>query len=134
MTTTVDLSERTTEIPTEIDFTTFETEIPTEIDFTTSVTGEDYNTEESTETNNNKFKNEDKIPSRLRGHPDLIDMYAINRCLGLLDELFCLNGGKCFNYTMRNAPAVFFLSCECAEGFMDERCDFKYLEGTHKRK
>ena len=72
-----------------------------------------------------------KKANQLRDHSE---MYEINRCLGLLDEVFCINGGKCINYTMRDVPTVLFLSCECADGFMGERCESKYLEGTYKRK
>ncbi|CAO1381744.1 unnamed protein product [Diamesa serratosioi] len=115
MTITDDLSETTTK---------FNTELPTsESDFITTTTNNQYN-------NNN----EDKIPTRLPGHSiDMSETYKNNRCLGLHEEVFCLNGGKCFNYTMLNDPAaVLFLSCECAEGFIGERCESKYWEGTYK--
>lgn len=98
-------------------------------DFTT--TNIDYTT---TINDNDETDNKDKRTSRLPGHSmDLsAETYKNNRCLGLHEEAFCMNGGKCLNYTMPNAPAMMILSCECAEGFMGERCESKYWEGTYK--
>lgn len=137
MTTTEDFPETTTDLNPETTTdlypettTDFNTEQPTtEIDFTTT-DNQDIDNVETTTTDN---KNKKTI--RLPGHTiDASETYKNNRCIGLHEEAFCMNGGKCINYTMPNAPAMMILSCECAEGFMGERCDSKYWEGTYKCK
>ena len=116
MTTTEDFTDRTTTFVTEIDFTT--------------TINQDYDNVDTTTTNNM-----DKRTNRLPGQfIDLSQIYTINRCLGLHEEAYCMNGGKCLNYTMKNVPAAMFLSCECADGFIDERCETKYWEGSYKCK
>lgn len=124
MTTTEDFTETTTttNLNTEQDTTT-------EIDFTTTNNQDIDNVETTTTFNKNKRRN------RPPGYTiDSSETYKNNRCIGLHEEAFCMNGGKCSNYTMPNAPAMMILSCECAEGFMGERCESKYWEGTYKCK
>lgn len=52
-------------------------------------------------------------------------------CSYEFEENYCLNGGKCYNYTIEQ---FYIPSCECAEGFMGERCENKYLIGSYSSK
>lgn len=49
-------------------------------------------------------------------------------CNEAFDEVYCLNGGRCFNVTVATYS---FPSCECATGYMGERCDRKYLDRSY---
>ncbi|KAJ6641039.1 Protein spitz [Pseudolycoriella hygida] len=49
-------------------------------------------------------------------------------CIEPYDTHFCLNGGRCFNVTVASYSLP---SCECAEGFMGERCEQKYLSRSY---
>lgn len=51
-------------------------------------------------------------------------------CIEPYDTLFCLNGGRCFNITV---VSYTFPSCECATGFIGERCERKYLNRSYNR-
>lgn len=46
-------------------------------------------------------------------------------CVDFLKWEFCLNGGRCFLYPILNHSLS---SCECAEGFVGERCEAKSYE------
>lgn len=46
-------------------------------------------------------------------------------CVDILKLEFCLNGGRCFLYPILNHSLS---SCECAEGFVGERCEAKSYE------
>ncbi|KXJ62319.1 hypothetical protein RP20_CCG023769 [Aedes albopictus] len=52
----------------------------------------------------------------------------MGKCSLLFEENYCLNGGKCYNFTIANSTMP---TCECADGFMGERCESKYLDGTY---
>nr|XP_018897374.1 PREDICTED: protein spitz-like isoform X1 [Bemisia tabaci] len=41
---------------------------------------------------------------------------------------YCLSGGTCF--TVKIGESILF-NCECADGFMGQRCEFKDLEGSY---
>ncbi|XP_061390890.1 protein gurken [Musca vetustissima] len=43
-------------------------------------------------------------------------------CTGEFLTEFCLNGGRCFSYPIGNHS---FFSCECADGYVGERCESK---------
>lgn len=45
-------------------------------------------------------------------------------CLGNFLTDFCLNGGRCFRYPIANHS---FYSCECADGYVGERCESKTI-------
>lgn len=49
-------------------------------------------------------------------------------CIEPYDTHFCLNGGRCFNITVATYS---FPSCECAIGYMGERCERKYLNRSY---
>lgn len=55
-------------------------------------------------------------------------LMRMGRCSQLFEENYCLNGGKCHNFTIANSTMP---TCECADGFMGERCESKYLDGTY---
>ncbi|XP_053678161.1 protein gurken-like [Anopheles nili] len=55
-------------------------------------------------------------------------MMRMGKCSQLFEENYCLNGGKCYNFTIANSTMP---TCECADGFMGERCESKYLDGTY---
>ena len=44
---------------------------------------------------------------------------------------YCLNGATCF--TVKIADSILY-NCECADGFMGQRCEFKDLDGSYLRK
>jgi len=41
---------------------------------------------------------------------------------------YCLNGATCF--TVKIGRSILY-NCECAEGYMGQRCEFKDLDGTY---
>lgn len=41
---------------------------------------------------------------------------------------YCLNGATCF--TVKIAESILY-NCECADGYMGQRCEFKDLDGTY---
>ena len=43
---------------------------------------------------------------------------------------YCLNGATCF--TVKIADSILY-NCECADGYMGQRCEFKDLDGTYLR-
>ncbi|XP_059620446.1 protein spitz-like [Phlebotomus argentipes] len=47
-----------------------------------------------------------------------------NACSAPYSTAYCLNGGACFNYTIGQ---LHLPACQCAPGFMGERCELKYL-------
>lgn len=49
-------------------------------------------------------------------------------CIEQYEAEFCLNGGRCFNVTVASFSIP---SCECATGFMGERCEQKYLNRSY---
>lgn len=55
-------------------------------------------------------------------------LMRMGKCSLLYEENYCLNGGKCYNFTIANSTMP---TCECADGFMGERCESKYLDGTY---
>uniref|UniRef100_A0A182Q0E8 EGF-like domain-containing protein n=1 Tax=Anopheles farauti TaxID=69004 RepID=A0A182Q0E8_9DIPT len=55
-------------------------------------------------------------------------LMRMGKCTQLFEENYCLNGGKCYNFTIANSTMP---TCECADGFMGERCESKYLDGTY---
>uniref|UniRef100_A0A182XY70 Uncharacterized protein n=2 Tax=Anopheles stephensi TaxID=30069 RepID=A0A182XY70_ANOST len=55
-------------------------------------------------------------------------LMRMGKCSQLFEENYCLNGGKCYNFTIANSTMP---TCECADGFMGERCESKYLDGTY---
>ncbi|EAT36745.1 AAEL011205-PA [Aedes aegypti] len=55
-------------------------------------------------------------------------LMRMGKCSLLFEENYCLNGGKCYNFTIANSTMP---TCECADGFMGERCESKYLDGTY---
>lgn len=55
----------------------------------------------------------------------LINEIVSLECVDILKLEFCLNGGRCFLYPILNHSLS---SCECAEGFMGERCEAKSYE------
>ncbi|XP_073822559.1 gurken [Musca autumnalis] len=48
-------------------------------------------------------------------------------CTGQILTEFCLNGGRCFSYPIGNHT---FPSCECADGYEGERCEWKTVNGV----
>ena len=44
---------------------------------------------------------------------------------------YCLNGATCFS--VRIGESILY-NCECADGYMGQRCEFKDLEGSYLRK
>ncbi|XP_013101035.1 protein gurken [Stomoxys calcitrans] len=48
-------------------------------------------------------------------------------CTGQFLTEFCLNGGRCFRYPVGNHS---FFSCECADGYVGERCESKSVNGV----
>lgn len=44
---------------------------------------------------------------------------------------YCLNGAQCFS--VKIGESVLY-NCECADGYMGQRCEFKDLDGTYIRK
>lgn len=52
----------------------------------------------------------------------------MGKCSQLFEDNYCLNGGQCYNFTIANSTMP---TCECADGFMGERCESKYLDGTY---
>ncbi|XP_055857831.1 protein gurken-like [Episyrphus balteatus] len=55
----------------------------------------------------------------------LISEIVSLECVDILKLEFCLNGGRCFLYPILNHSLT---SCECAEGFVGERCEAKSYE------
>lgn len=55
----------------------------------------------------------------------LISEIVTLECVDILKWEFCLNGGRCFLYPILNHSLS---SCECAEGFVGERCEAKSYE------
>ncbi|XP_055922381.1 protein gurken [Eupeodes corollae] len=55
----------------------------------------------------------------------LINEIVSLECVDFLKLEFCLNGGRCFLYPILNHSLS---SCECAEGFVGERCEAKSYE------
>lgn len=51
-------------------------------------------------------------------------------CIEPYDVDFCLNKGRCFNVTV---ASYWILGCECANGFMGERCEQKYLSRSYNQ-
>ncbi|GAB0089942.1 hypothetical protein DMENIID0001_045700 [Sergentomyia squamirostris] len=47
-----------------------------------------------------------------------------SECSGPFRAVYCLNGGSCFNFTIGH---LHLPACQCAAGFMGERCELKYL-------
>lgn len=47
-------------------------------------------------------------------------------CTGQFLTDFCLNKGRCFRYPVGNQS---FFSCECADGYVGERCESKSVRG-----
>lgn len=47
-------------------------------------------------------------------------------CTGHFLTDFCLNQGRCFRYPVGNQS---FFSCECADGYVGERCESKSVRG-----
>ncbi|XP_040578296.1 protein spitz isoform X2 [Lepeophtheirus salmonis] len=41
---------------------------------------------------------------------------------------YCLNGATCF--TLKIAESILY-NCECADGYMGQRCEFKDLDGSY---
>merc|ERR1712001_793218 len=41
---------------------------------------------------------------------------------------YCLNGATCF--TVKIGISILY-NCECADGYMGQRCEFKNLDGTY---
>lgn len=60
--------------------------------------------------------------------PNKDQLMRMGKCSLLFEENYCLNGGKCYNFTIANSTMP---TCECADGFMGERCESKYLDGTY---
>lgn len=54
-----------------------------------------------------------------------------NQCSLAYDINYCLNGGRCFNYTIATYSIPY---CECADGFLGERCEQKYLSISYGSK
>lgn len=52
-------------------------------------------------------------------------------CSYEFEENYCLNGGKCYNYTIEQ---FYIPSCECAGDFMGERCESKFPIGSYSSK
>ncbi|XP_058064255.1 protein spitz-like [Anopheles bellator] len=67
-------------------------------------------------------------PSRSIGIGDKAQLMRMGRCSPLFEENYCLNGGQCYNFTIANSTMP---TCECADGYMGERCESKYLDGTY---
>ncbi|KAG8191883.1 hypothetical protein JTE90_019818 [Oedothorax gibbosus] len=44
---------------------------------------------------------------------------------------YCLNGATCFAIKIRDS---ILYNCECADGYMGQRCEFKDLDGSYLRK
>ncbi|XP_037084239.1 atherin-like [Pollicipes pollicipes] len=46
----------------------------------------------------------------------------------MYQEHYCLNGATCFKVNIGHSPLY---NCECADGFMGQRCEFKDLDGSY---
>lgn len=55
----------------------------------------------------------------------------MSKCSPLFELHYCLNGGRCFNYTIANYTSP---SCECSEGYFGERCEVKTLSENYYRR
>jgi len=69
-------------------------------------------------------------PGPVRGHnamrPNItFQTYA---CPPAYAAWYCLNGATCF--TVKIADSILY-NCECADGYMGQRCEFKDLDGTY---
>ncbi|XP_073990091.1 protein spitz-like isoform X2 [Rhodnius prolixus] len=49
-------------------------------------------------------------------------------CPTQYDKYYCLNGATCFTVKIGETHLY---NCECADGFIGERCEFKDLEGSY---
>ncbi|CAL8099273.1 unnamed protein product [Orchesella dallaii] len=49
-------------------------------------------------------------------------------CPAEYDAHYCLNGATCF--TVKIGESILY-NCECAEGYMGQRCEFKDLDGSY---
>ncbi|GFQ92671.1 hypothetical protein TNCT_191212, partial [Trichonephila clavata] len=47
-----------------------------------------------------------------------------------LRQVYCLNGATCFAIKIRDS---ILYNCECADGYMGQRCEFKDLDGSYLR-
>ncbi|ALC38930.1 spi [Drosophila busckii] len=50
------------------------------------------------------------------------------KCPGDFDTWYCLNDAHCFAVKIAEQPVY---SCECAIGFMGQRCEYKEIDGTY---
>lgn len=53
------------------------------------------------------------------------------QCPEAYAKWYCLNGATCF--FVRIGESILY-NCECADGYMGQRCEFKDLEGSYLRK
>lgn len=49
-------------------------------------------------------------------------------CPPMYASVYCLNGATCFTVTIGDH---FLYNCECAEGFVGSRCEFKDLDSSY---
>lgn len=59
-------------------------------------------------------------------YQSIMDNVLSFACTGQFLTDFCLNGGRCFRVPMGNQS---LFSCECADGFVGERCESKSVNG-----
>lgn len=59
-------------------------------------------------------------------YQSIMDNVLSFACTGQFLTDFCLNGGRCFRVPMGNQS---LFSCECADGYVGERCESKSVNG-----
>ena len=83
----------------------------------------------TTDSNNSNNDSERRTISNYDEHEeDKNQMIRMKKCSQLFEESYCLNRGKCFNFTIGSSTMP---TCECADGFIGERCEEKYLDGSY---
>ncbi|TMW48554.1 hypothetical protein DOY81_006366, partial [Sarcophaga bullata] len=60
-------------------------------------------------------------------YQSIMDNVLSFACTGQFLTDFCLNGGRCFRVPMGNQS---LFSCECADGYVGERCESKSVNGV----
>lgn len=73
---------------------------------------------------------------KMNEHDRILLESVRSECSTDFEEMYCLNGGRCFNYTFDDEN--FLPSCECYGEFQGERCEDKFtinsgIYGIHQK-